>query len=280
MRKSATALSDAALTALRTATITDDGLGCRLPGTPGTPSALPRPVYVEADEALRRAGFKWNRSAKAHVLVDGRRAADTLRELGAIIDTGVALAKNPNAYYPTPPGVAATIAALIVGKAHTLDAYPKLLEPSVGEGALLKAIADRVAPVKRVEWEVSVIDIDAERIAYVKRRFAGRFQFLHCIQRDFLSWEGYADSAPYFDLIAMNPPFDARVGVKHILRAWDLLAPGGRLVSVATPTMPHARELEDLILQHGHVDPLPDKTFAAAGTDVSTVLLRLDKPCS
>ena len=48
---------------------------------------------------------------------------------------------------------------------------------------------------------------------------------------DFLS---YAPTGVRYDRIVMNPPFEKRQDTRHIDHALDLLAPGGRLVAIAS----------------------------------------------
>ena len=267
MRKTATTLSDAALTALRQATFTDDGQGVRLAGT------LSRDVYVEVAEALKRAGFKWHRQREAHVLINPGNVADSLRTLAVILDSGVAPHKNPDCWYPTPPSVAKQVAQLIrEGYYRSGHGFAKILEPSVGEGALLKAIADTV---DTRNWYATMIDTDLDRLNYASVRLRGRFKTLVSEQTDFLEWE--TGQRPYttFDLIAMNPPFDNRVVVKHLLHAWSLLHSGGRLVAIAIPSVLDHKDLGRLITNS---EEIPAGAFSESGTDIATVLITMDKP--
>ena len=73
-----------------------------------------------------------------------------------------------------------------------------------------------------------------------------------------------------FDIVLMNPPFYGRHYVKHVRHALKFLKPGGTLVSIlpATAWYDHG-ELK------GEWQDLPVGSFAEAGTNVPTGLLKL-----
>lgn len=85
-----------------------------------------------------------------------------------------------------------------------------------------------------------------------------------------------------FDKIVMNPPFEKKQDVKHILRAYSLLKTGGKLVSIASSSVKYRNdsvtvELRNLIATNGYLEDLPEKSFKEAGTNVNTVLIVLEK---
>ncbi|MBT1154341.1 DUF4942 domain-containing protein [Aminobacter anthyllidis] len=78
---------------------------------------------------------------------------------------------------------------------------------------------------------------------------------------------------PEFDFVLMNPPFYGRHYVKHVRHALQFLKPGGILVSIlpATAWYDHG-ELK------GEWRDLPVGSFADAGTNVPTGLLKIRRP--
>ncbi len=81
----------------------------------------------------------------------------------------------------------------------------------------------------------------------------------------------------------MNPPFEHLADVDHVLRAYELLASGGRLVSVMSPG-PFFRESKKCVAFRAWIDEaggevidLPDGSFKESGTGVSSKLLVIDK---
>lgn len=101
------------------------------------------------------------------------------------------------------------------------------------------------------------------------------------IHGDFLT----ADLDGPFDRIVMNPPFEGRQDVRHVAHAFDLLAPGGRLVAVMAEGVTYrddraTKGIRALVDAHGSVTTHPARSFAAFGTDIATVTVLLDKPAA
>lgn len=94
-----------------------------------------------------------------------------------------------------------------------------ILEPSAGTGAILRAIRD-TAP----EAMCDAVEINSGLVRYLRENFNGvRVQ---C--GDFMEWQ----PVQYYSRIIMNPPFSHGQDIRHILRAFSLLRPGGVLVAV------------------------------------------------
>ena len=87
------------------------------------------------------------------------------------------------------------------------------------------------------------------------------------------------DGLGTFDRIVMNPPFADGADIHHITQALRLLNPGGRLVALCANGPRRAAKLRPLIEEmDGAWEVLPAGTFAAAGTNVRTVLLTATQP--
>ncbi|NVB43554.1 methyltransferase [Pseudenhygromyxa sp. WMMC2535] len=99
------------------------------------------------------------------------------------------------------------------------------------------------------------------------------------IARDFCA---HVPERPY-DRIVMNPPFERQQDVEHIERALGMLAPGGRLVAIASAGLQHRsdnkteRLRKKLLELDGSIRKLPAGSFKASGTAVETVLVIVDK---
>jgi cyclopropane fatty-acyl-phospholipid synthase-like methyltransferase len=100
------------------------------------------------------------------------------------------------------------------------------------------------------------------------------------ITYDFLEFKGF------YDRIVMNPPFEQRNDIKHILRAYyDCLKPSGRLVSIISAGIihPHSsqkivNEFQDFLSEYCVERIALDKdTFKASGTSVMTYIIVIDK---
>lgn len=216
---------------------------------------LDRKDYVAVNKVIEAAGGKWNRSAKAHLFDEP--ATDTIERI--ILAGEVISAKQELGYFPTPPGVVATLIALA-----ELKPDHALLEPSAGVGAIIKA----VAPL--VDW-VGAVEVDQARAAQLGALgVPGTVQ-----QADFLI---VAPEAIY-DRVVMNPPFARQQDVDHVLHALRFLRPGGLLVSVMSIGVMQrvnrkSDEFRKLVADRGGwFEELPADAFKAAGTGVHTVIV-------
>ncbi len=136
----------------------------------------------------------------------------------------------------------------------------RTLEPSAGLGRLYKAARahDDVADMVLVEQSAEVF---AELC-----RIVGTDSSTQTRCGDFLTVDGLGT----FDTILMNPPFQRRTDVKHILHAVNLLRIGGVLVALCASGPKQKRELEPLASKW--ID-LPADTFKSEGTRVNASLL-------
>ena len=114
-------------------------------------------------------------------------------------------------FFPTPKGESKAMATLA-----RIKEGDDVLEPSAGNGNLADA-------AKAAGANVDVIEISSQL-------------------RDILTAKGYNvvahDFSSYtptkqYDAILMNPPFSNRQDADHIMRAFTMLKPGGRLVAIA-----------------------------------------------
>lgn len=164
-------------------------------------------------------------------------------------------------FYWSPPAVVA--AALDFAGIEAVDQWSRragvtrysVLEPSCGDGRIMDEIRARGSDVLGIEY-------DAGRVAICKAKG-------HAVMAaNFLM----VKPKPEFDRVVMNPPFYGRHYVKHVRHALEFLKPGGVLVAVLPATAHY---------DHGEIKgewrDLPVASFADAGTNVPTGLLRIVK---
>lgn len=149
-----------------------------------------------------------------------------------------------------------------------------VLEPSAGTGMLASA-------ARAKGGVVTCVEIQPHLAAMVRHKgFMTR-------EADFLKTE--PGDLGLFDVIVMNPPFDRGRDCDHVRHAFQFLKPGGRLVAVMSAraefgTDARHKALHDLIAANKNRwsgwtwHDLPEKSFAHAGTNVNTVMLKIDKP--
>ncbi|RVC22820.1 hypothetical protein EN879_16885, partial [Mesorhizobium sp. M7A.F.Ca.AU.002.02.1.1] len=124
-------------------------------------------------------------------------------------------AKIPG-YFPTPRAVIDQMIDLADMPAGEFD----MLEPEGGGGAILDAMAEAAPLAKLTTFE------------------------RHFSLREILTAKGYtlagsdfmeAETAPRFDRVLMNPPFENGQDIEHVRHAFKMLRDGGRLVAVMSP---------------------------------------------
>jgi SAM-dependent methyltransferase len=163
-------------------------------------------------------------------------------------------------FYPTPDA----IADKIVQKAFPRGGM-RILEPSCGDGAILKAV-QRFAKKERVQGlRVAGYEVDATRAA------CARQVGFSVTRANFLD----VPPEPIFDMVLMNPPFYGKHYQKHVEHARRFLKPDGVLYAILPVTA---------ATDHGFVDisrwgrdaweDLPVGSFAASGTRINTGIAR------
>ena len=85
---------------------------------------------------------------------------------------------------------------------------------------------------------------------------------------------------PAYDRVIMNPPFSQGRWYKHVLHAYDILKPGGRLVAIIPNGAINQKYHERWeVMMKGFVNeiPLPKGTFEESGTMIETRILVVKK---
>ncbi len=232
---------------------TVEGLILRLPA-----GQLERKLYEAVNKVLEACGGQWNRKAKAHVF-----SIDPEALIADICNTGVIMLAPDLGWFPTPPAVV----AMLMERA---DGQPgmTLLEPSAGEGAIVGAAL-------ALGYKVTALELDPGRWRTLSVRH-GADAAVSSVG-DFLQFDPIAR----FDRVVMNPPFAKQADIAHVRHAHRWLAPKGRLVSVMGAGVSFRGDrkatefrawLDDL---GGTMEPLPDGSFIASGTGVSTVVVTI-----
>lgn len=241
-----------------------EGLSVKLTGT------LDRKLYLDTNKVLELLGAKWSKSHKSHRFPDGPPAASLIAEAlgnGEVVDK-----KKTWEQFHTPPALAQRMVGLATIK-YTDD----VLEPSAGLGAIVHEI-----PFRRPRpGGIYAVEIDPARCATLRE-----ITYLRVICMDFLAYAAAVkpNQGAEFDVVLMNPPFSRNQDVDHVLVAWNLLKPGGRLVAITSPHSGFASDSKSWMFRRwveevgAIVEPLPAGTFRASGTEVSAQLIFARKP--
>ena len=196
--------------------------------------------------SLRRAGITNTEQLRAALLEylqfrEGARAEDPIKKAErAIIGQKVGID-----FFPTPSGEAQRMVQMA-----GIKAGDRVLEPSAGNGNIADAAAAAGA-------QVDVLEISSQLREILKAKG------YNIVGHDFMEFE----PAEKYDAVLMNPPFSNRLDAAHIMRAYDMVKPGGKLVAIAGEgvffgTDKKAVEFREWLEKHAaEVEQLPKGTF-------------------
>lgn len=170
--------------------------------------------------------------------------------LDEIITSGCIPDQRSHQFYPTPDSVATeAVERAGIGPDDTV------LEPSAGVGHIA-----RFLPQERTTC-IEIADLHCKAL---------ESQGYNVQRADFLQW---AESAPTFSRVVMNPPYSQGRAALHVQAAAQLVRPGGRLVAILPASAPNNITLPGWSLSWSEAF-----TNEFEGTGISVVILTADKP--
>lgn len=186
-------------------------------------------------------------------MVFDRARFDTLRD-----NTSKPRAVAAFNLFQTPPDIADRMAGLL----PDMGDNKTILEPSAGLGRLYTALRKAGHAGRVVLAEQSpdccrelYTQTETDRLAIIK-------------QGDFLTMDIKADA------VIMNPPFKMGRDIKHIMHAFEMLKPGGLLVSLCYNGVRQNKKLKPLA---DTWEVLPAGSFKSEGTAAEVALLTMIK---
>lgn len=233
---------------------TIEGMVVRLPE-----GQLDRAVYMKVAKALEGIGGKW-KGGKVMGFVFPHDPTDLLAEVSGGKSINL---KKEFQFFATPDALCDKLVRMAdLKENHTV------LEPSAGDGAIIKAI-NRVFPMKMV---------DCCEMMGVNRMALEKISTANLVGTDFLE----ADLMKY-DRIIANPPFSKNQDIDHLSKMYDCLKKGGRVVCVTSTHWKHASNKKETDfrawLQNvgASVEDVDAGTFKGSGTMIATVIITIVK---
>lgn len=165
-------------------------------------------------------------------------------------------------FFPTPEALAVECV-----EDANIEEADKICEPNAGLGHIAQVIKDR-HPANSLQCIELHYDLSE----------ALKVKGFNVVHGDFL------EHTERYDKIIMNPPFENLQDIDHVIHAFNLLNPGGRVVAIMAGNkdgdrarIQHFRELVD---QYGTIESNEAGAFLSSfrPTGVSTVKVILDKP--
>lgn len=224
---------------------------------------LDRKEYLSVKKQLETIGGKWNTTKKAFVF-----SSDPTPLIQSLLNDTHTDMKKDFQFFATPDN----IADLLIGYIEPINDHDRILEPSAGQGALIKAI-HRVNPNTTVDcFEL----MDANRI------FLQQLPNINIVGDDFLQ----ATPSHLYDKIIMNPPFSKNQDITHVQHAYSFLKPNGTLVAIMSThwtfatdkkSMEFSKWLYGMDEKFEILHELNQGEFKKSGTNISTIIIKIDK---
>jgi len=240
---------------------TVDGNTVKLPNI-----QLDRKLYLEVAKALEFIGGKWNRKAQGFIFKENPT------ELLSQISDGVKRnLKKEFQFFETPDD----IADWLVEVAH-IEKHHTILEPSAGQGAIIRAIHRVIPDIKVYCYELNEIN----------QTILAGMENVELIGQDFLNPDGtHSAQQLQFDRIIANPPFSNNQDIEHIREMYNCLKPGGIIASVTSLHWQNCRtkktdafmEWLETLEPKFKLQNLSPGSFKSSGTNIETSVLRIIK---
>ncbi len=219
------------------------------------PIQLSRENYLKVKKELELIGGKW-KGGKTQGFVFEYDPSELLAQLA---DGEKRNLKKEYQFFETP----AALADKLVAYAE-MKITDKVLEPSAGRGAIVKAVHRRFPGHAVHGYEL--MDIN--------RTFLGKLPDFVLLGNDFL-----VECDQHFDVIIANPPFAKNQDIDHIMKMHSILPAGGRLVSIASIHWQFASGRKEtafrewLQLKDAQIIPVPRGAFEESGTIIETCII-------
>lgn len=233
---------------------------------------------VPLEEAKRlRVGYLRDRGERFASRADRLRTEAGSQADYARAQHEKALATIPIAgYFPTPANLAERVAALA-----DLQSGHQVLDPSAGKGDLLRAaqVATRQRDRGMEGGGPTKSKFDAIEIAHQLQPML-KEQGFALIHDDVL--DPHFDPGTRYDRILINPPYEKGASIDHVLRAWEFLRPGGRMVALLPESIWYRTDnkhtaFRDWFTSLKHRDEKQEPQPFGRSGDIATRILVLDK---
>jgi hypothetical protein len=225
---------------------------------------LDRKTYQEVAKKLELIGGKWT-SGKIKGFVFNENPESLLKEISAGVNRNL---KKEFQFFGTPAELADELV-----KYADIKQYHKVLEPSAGQGAIIKAI-NRVYPK---------LKIDCFELMSINRTFLNKISTANLIGEDFLESEVTMSDEFDYDRIVANPPFSKNQDIEHVYLMYDMLKEGGRLVSITSKhweisSNKKETEFREWLGEIGaEIISLDEGKFKKSGTMIETNIIIINK---
>lgn len=246
-------------------TVQDVLKGCTVTGTTiNLPAGqLERKLYQDVAKSLELIGGKW-KGGKIMGFIFPSDPSDLLEEIASGEKRNL---KKEYQYFGTP----ASLAKEMITYAD-IQKGDRILEPSAGQGAIVKAIFEQHSFVKQV---------NCCELMPTNQMVLEKIDGTLLIADDFLQIAHFEN---FYNKIIANPPFAKNQDIDHIYKMWECLAPGGRIVTISSKHWLNSdnkkeKEFKNWIYNvvEADVQGIGAGVFSESGTKIETLLIIIQK---
>jgi len=213
--------------------------------------------YKDVKKQLENIGGKWNTSAQGF-----RFDNDPTELLAGLVKGDKTNLKQDFQFFETPSDLADDMI-------RRADIQPTdvVLEPSAGKGAIVKKLIPLASRVDMCEFMPT-------NKTYLENTLG-----FDVIGSDFLA----LNEDLKYDKIVANPPFSKNQDITHVMKMYDHLKTGGKLVAITSVSWVTGKQKKQIAFQEflksvGAVqEEIKEGTFKKTGTNVKTMLLEIVK---
>lgn len=224
------------------------------------PIKLERELYLEVSKAINLIGGAWKGGKIAGFVF----MEDPTHLMDQIRNGNKKNLKKEYQFFATPPHLANKMVELA-----KIEEYDLVLEPSAGQGAIIKAIQQKTNSL-----------VHYCELMELNRSFLSKIPNTIFLKDNFL----LLNTPNLFHKIIANPPFSNNQDIKHILHMWETLAPGGTIITISSRHWEFSNNKQELTFKaflkanNATVEQLPANTFKESGTAIETNLIVINKP--
>lgn len=226
------------------------------------PQQLERNLYMEVNKSLQLIGGKWKGGKVSGFVFPN----DPIELLEQIANGEKRNLKKEYQFFATPAHLAKRLVELA-----ELKETEMILEPSAGQGAIVNEIL--IGKKNTIVHCFELMDINCIFLNKIK----------HCVVlgNDFLTEPKYFMT---FNKIVANPPFSKNQDIDHILKMYECLKDGGRIVTIASKHWQNANEKKCVSFREwlkevdAEIIEIDANEFKESGTSIATVIIIINKP--